>query len=108
LLFSDKSKIAMMQERDNKRIMWDFGLRKGRQFLAIAATLVLLLFLVLLHKHPDLIGEFSKDTIFAAQIVLIAAFIGFSALNWRCPSCKKYLGNDISRRICKHCGTQLR
>jgi hypothetical protein len=98
----------MMQERDNKRIMRDFGLRKGRQLLAIAATLVLLLFLVLLHKHPDLIGEFSKDTIFAAQIVLIAAFIGFSALNWRCPSCKKYLGNDINRRICKHCRIRLR
>jgi hypothetical protein len=108
LLFSDKSKIAMMQEGDNKRIMRDFGLRKGRQFLAIAATLVLLLFLVLLHKHPDLIGEFSKDTIFAAQIVLIAVFIGFSAFNWRCPSCKKYLGNDINKRICKHCGTRLR
>ncbi|MFH1671972.1 MAG: hypothetical protein ABIF87_00870 [Pseudomonadota bacterium] len=97
----------MMQERDNKRIMRDFGLRRGRQFLAIAATLVLLLFLVLLHKHPDLIGEFSKNTIFAAQIVLIAAFIGFSALNWRCPSCKKYLGNDINKRICKNCRTRL-
>ena len=83
-------------------------MRKSRQFLAIAVTLVLLLFLVLLHKHPDLIGEFSKDTIFAAQIVLIAAFIGFSAFNWRCPSCKKYLGNDINKRICKHCGTRLR
>ena len=98
----------MIQERDSKQVMRNFGLRKSRQFLAIAATLVLLIFLVLLYKHPDLIGEFSKNTIFAAQIVLIAAFIGFSALNWRCPSCKKYLGNDISRRICKHCGTRLR
>jgi hypothetical protein len=98
----------MMQERDNKRIMRDFGLRRGRQFLAIAATMVLLLLLVLLHKHPDLIGEFSRDTIFAGQIVLIAAFIGFSAFNWRCPSCKKYLGSNISRRICKNCGTRLR
>jgi len=98
----------MIQERDSKQVMRNFGLRKSRQFLAIAATLVLLLFLVLLYKHPDLIGEFSKNTIFAAQIVLIVAFISFSALNWRCPSCKKYLGNDISRRICKHCGTQLR
>jgi hypothetical protein len=42
------------------------------------------------------------------QIVLISAFIVFSAFNWRCPSCKKYLGNDISRRICKHCRTKLR
>jgi hypothetical protein len=97
-----------MQERDNKQIMRDFGLRHARQLLAIAATLFLLLFLAWLYKHPDLIGNFSKNTIFAAQIVLIAVFIGFSALNWRCPSCKKYLGNDIGRRICKHCGTRLR
>jgi hypothetical protein len=98
----------MMQKRDNKQIMRDFGLRKSRQLLAIAATLVLLLFLALLHKHPDLIGEFSKDTIVAAQIVLISAFIGFSALNWRCPLCKKYLGSNINKHICKHCGTRLR
>jgi hypothetical protein len=98
----------MVQERDNKRIMRDFGLRKSRQFLAIAATLFLLLFLALLYKRSDLFGEFSKDTIFAAQIVLIAAFIGFSAFNWRCPSCNKYLGSNINRRICKQCGTRLR
>lgn len=98
----------MMQKRDNKQIMRDFGLRQSRQFLAIAATLLLLLFLTLLYKRPDLFGEFSKNTIFAAQIVLIAAFIGFSAFNWRCPSCNKYLGSNINRRICKQCGTRLR
>ena len=98
----------MMQKRDNEQVMRDFGVRQARQFLAIAVMLVLLLFLVLLYKHPDLFGEFSKNTIFAAQIVLIAVFIGFSAFNWRCPSCKKYLGTDINRRICKQCGTRLR
>jgi len=97
-----------MQKRANKQIMQDFGLRLSRQFLAIAATLFLLLFLVLLYKRPDLFGEFSKNTIFAAQIMLIVAFIGFSAFNWRCPSCKKYLGTNINRRICKQCGTRLR
>jgi hypothetical protein len=106
LLFSGK--IAMMQKRDNKQIMRDFGLRQSRQFLAIAATLLLLLFLTLLYKRSDLFGEFSKNTIFAAQIVLIGAFIGFSAFNWRCPSCNKYLGSNINRRICKQCGTRLR
>jgi hypothetical protein len=97
-----------MQKKDNKQIMQDFGLRQSRQFLAIAATLFLLLFLALLYKRPDLFGEFSKDTIFAAQIMLIVAFIGFSAFNWRCPACKKYLGTNINRRICKQCGTRLR
>lgn len=97
-----------MQKIDNKQIMRDFRLRQSRQFLAIAATLLLLLFLSLLYKRSDIIGELSKNTIFAAQIVLIAAFIGFSAFNWRCPSCKKYLGKDINRRKCKQCGTILR
>jgi hypothetical protein len=108
LLFSGKREIAILQKRDNKQIMRDFGLRQSRQFLAIAVTLLLLLFLVFLYKHPDIFGEFSKNTIFAAQIVLIAAFIGFSAFNWRCPSCNKYLGSNINRRICKQCGTRLR
>jgi hypothetical protein len=87
--------------------MLDFKLRQSRQSLAIGVTLLLLLFLALLYKRPDLFGEFSKDTIVTIQILLIAAFIGFSAFNWRCPSCKKYLGNNIIRRICKHCGTRL-
>jgi hypothetical protein len=98
----------MMQKRDDKHIIRDFGLRQSRQFLAIAVTILLLLFLALLYRRPDIFGEFSKNIIFKAQIVLIAAFIGFSVFNWRCPSCKKYLGNNIIRRICKHCGSRLR
>jgi hypothetical protein len=96
-----------LQKRGNKQIMLDFKLRQSRQSLAIGVTLLLLLFLALLYKRPDLFGQFSKDIIVTTQILLIAAFIGFSAFNWRCPSCKKYLGNNIIRRICKHCGTRL-
>jgi hypothetical protein len=36
----------------------------------------------------------SKDTLVAAQLVVMSAFIGFTAMNWRCPSCNKYLGMD--------------
>jgi len=88
--------------------MQDFRLRRGRQLLAIASTLIPVLSLALLHRHPDLFGEFSKDAIFTAQVVVIAAFIGFSAFNWRCPSCKKYLGKDVNKVICKKCGTRFR
>lgn len=97
-----------MQKRDDEQIMREFGVRQNRQFLAIAVTLVLLLFLTLIYRRTDLFGELSKQTILAAQVVVIAAFIGFSAFNWRCPSCKKHLGTDISRRICRKCGTRLR
>jgi hypothetical protein len=95
-------------KRDNQQIMKDFQVRQNRQLLALAITLLLLLFFVLVYKHPDIFGEISKNTIFAAQILTIAAFIGFSAVNWRCPACNKYLGSDIHRRACRKCGTRLR
>ncbi|MBE0427275.1 MAG: hypothetical protein IBX72_11615 [Nitrospirae bacterium] len=97
----------MVKKRDNRQIMRDFRLRQTRQFLAIGVTLVLLLFFTLIYKRVDFFGEVSKNTIFAAQVVTIAAFIGFSSVNWRCPYCNKYLGSNIYRRICKRCGTRL-
>jgi len=96
-----------MQKRDNNQIMQDFRLRLNRQLLAMALTLFLLLFLVLIYKRIDIFGEFSKNNIIALQIILIGVFIGFSAINWRCPSCNKYLGGDINKRICKKCGIRL-
>jgi len=96
-----------MQKWDDKKINQEFRLRQGRQFLAISLTLLLVVFLTLLYKRPDLFGEFSKEIISITQIALIAAFIGFSAFNWRCPSCKRYLGNNIGRQRCRRCGTRL-
>ena len=96
------------KKKDNRQIMQVFRLRQTRQFLAIAVALVLLLFSTLIYKRVDLFGEVSKNTIFAAQAIIIAAFIGFSYVNWRCPSCDKYLGSNIHRHTCKHCGTRLR
>ncbi|MFA4918320.1 MAG: hypothetical protein WC581_03600 [Thermodesulfovibrionales bacterium] len=96
-----------MQKKENNQIMRDFRLRLNRQLLAMALTLFLLLFLVLVYKRTDIFGEFSKNNIIALQIILIGVFIGFSAINWRCPSCNKYLGGDINKRICKKCGIRL-
>jgi len=96
-----------MRKKDHKQIAKEFRVRQSRQLFAMAITLLLLIFLVLLYKRPDLFGEISKPSIFAGQVVLIAAFIGFSAVNWRCPACNKYLGTDINRRICRKCRTRL-
>lgn len=97
-----------MQKKDDKQAKQDFGVRQGRQILAVAIALFLVLFLAVIYKRPDRFGEFSKAAIFGLQVVIISAFIGFSALNWRCPSCKKYLGRDIHKRICRKCGARLR
>jgi uncharacterized membrane protein len=98
----------VMQKKDDEQIKRDFWLRQGRQLLAIAAALFLVLLMAVVHKRHDLFGEYSKNTLVAAQLVIIAAFIVFTAFNWRCPSCKKYLGKDIYKRACRHCKTRLR
>ena len=97
-----------MLKRDSRQIMQDFGVRRARQLLAIGVALCLVVFLAMLHKSQTVPGEFSKNTLFGVQVIVIAAFIGFSRVNWRCPSCNKYLGNDISRRMCRKCGSRLR
>jgi len=97
-----------MSKKDGRQIMQDFGIRRSRQLLAIGVALFLVLFLAILHKRPAILGEFSGNTLFEVQIIVIASFIGFTSFNWRCPSCNTFLGNDISRRMCRKCRSRLR
>ena len=97
-----------MSKKDGRQIMREFEARRGRQSFAIVAALFMVLFLAMLYNRPTVLGEFSKNTIFGAQVIVIAAFIGFSSVNWRCPSCNKYLGSDMNRRLCRKCGSRLR
>jgi heme A synthase len=102
------SRKKVMQEKDDKQIKREFWRRQGRQFLATAVALFLVLAAAVVYKRSDLFGDYSKDTIFAVQLVVILAFIGYTAFNWRCPACKKYLGSDIFKLTCRHCKTRLR
>jgi hypothetical protein len=97
-----------MEKKDAQTIMRDFAVRRTRQIIAIATALFLVLLVAVLYKLPNLLGAFSKDTLVAVQILTILALINFTAFNWQCPSCKKYLGGDMNRRVCKHCGVRLR
>jgi hypothetical protein len=95
------------QKKDPKQIMQEFHARQNRQFIAIAAALFAMLLCAVIYKRPDFIGEFSKSTLFGAEVVVIASYIVFTSVNWMCPSCGKYLGSDINRRVCKKCGARL-
>jgi hypothetical protein len=87
--------------------MRDFKSRQSKQFVAIGVALFLLLLSTLLYTRADIFGAISKNSILVSQVIVIAAFVGFSGLNWRCPSCGKYLGSDITRRSCKQCGVRF-
>jgi len=96
-----------MRKKDAQEIMKEFEVRKARQINAIALTLFFVLLCAILHRWPILYANFSKGALFGAQIAAIASFFGFSALNWRCPSCGKSLGGDIVKKMCKKCGVRL-
>jgi len=96
-----------MKQRDDKDIKREFRLRQTRQIIAMTVALFIVLLAVVLFKRPDLVGPVSRGTVFGMQAISIAAFLGFTSYNWRCPACGKYLGNDINRRQCRKCGVRL-
>ena len=96
-----------MNRDDDIRIAQEFRKRQNRQILAVAIALFLVLLAGVVHKRPDIFGSFSSSVLFGVQAVFIAAFIGFTAMNWRCPVCRNHLGGDINRRLCSKCGTRL-
>jgi hypothetical protein len=97
----------MAQKKDHNQIVQDFRLRRLRQIRAIAAAMLLIIFLAVIYNRPGPFGNLSKNTIFSLQVMVIAAFFGFTSVNWRCPSCNKYLGRNINKQGCRKCGTRL-
>jgi hypothetical protein len=96
-----------MQKKDEQYIKREFRQRQTRQIIAITVALFLILLAAVLYKRPDLAGAFSRSTLFGLQAITIAAFLGYTAYNWRCPSCDKHLGGNIHRARCGKCGARL-
>ena len=90
-----------------EQVRAEFTKRQGRQSVAIAAAMLLIIVFAVLYARPGWLGQNSKSTIFSAQIVVIAAFIGFTYHNWRCPACHRHLGGDLHRRMCGKCRVRL-
>ena len=90
-----------------EQIRAEFAKRQGRQSVAIAASLLLIVVFAILSARPGWLGANTRGTIFSAQVVVIVAFIGFSYQNWRCPACNRHLGGDLDRRVCGKCRARL-
>jgi len=97
-----------MEPQNEEGIKKEFAVRRTRQVVAVAAAIVLMIMTALLHRHPGIFGEVAKGTVLKVQVLIILLFVNFTAVNWRCPSCRKHLGSDIGRRSCRNCGVRLR
>lgn len=97
-----------MSVQDDNTLIQEFMRRKKRQVWAIVAAIFLLVALLWRHSHPGLVfGEISRDTVIIGEIIIITGFVIFSASNWRCPACRRYLGPDIGLKRCRKCGTRF-
>ena len=90
-----------------EQVRADFARRQGRQSVAIAAATLLIIVFALLYARPGWLGPNARGTIFSAQIVVIAGFVGFTYHNWRCPACNRHLGGDLHRQRCDKCRTRF-
>ena len=83
----------------------DFKRRKRNQW--IVAILMIPVFIVLI--YPQVTGKtevfgMDPDTITTWSLIPIILALVYSIYNWRCPSCKKYLGRRINHSSCPRCG----
>jgi len=96
-----------MAKHDDKKIILEYRGRQSRQIMAVAAAMFVMLLSAVLYKRPDFLGAFSGSSLVSVQIVTIAAFVVYTAYNWRCPACDKHLGSNIHRQRCGKCGARL-
>ncbi len=107
-IFSKKDMLSNMRDSNTEQIRREFRQRQSRQLRAIMVAVLIIVLLALVQKRSDLFGEIPAKMVSGLQVVVIGVFIGFTAFNWRCPACKKYLGPDIRRALCNKCGARLR
>jgi hypothetical protein len=85
----------------------EYKVMRQRQLIATFPMIpVMIVALFFEDKIPK--GSFVA-TIFMTGLLGYAVFcLIFSLFNWRCPSCKGYLGKTINPKHCQKCGIELR
>lgn len=98
-----------MKQIDIKK---EFQKRKKRQVIIAVSIIPIFVLLLYVKSFPDSI---IFELVDYKQVVLISGLmIGLtlisSYLNWRCPSCEKYIGRSLNpnHRHCSNCGAELR
>ena len=97
----------MESNRSNAEIIAEFKKKRTRQIMAVGPIILAFIGLLSVENNPTGIFGLAPSTILVAAFAVIISALVFSFLNWRCPSCNKYLGKAINPKFCSKCGTQL-
>ena len=97
----------MELNKSSEKIVAGFKKRRGRQIVAVAPAILAFLGLISVEGNPDGLFGLTPSMVLAVSFALIISVFIFSFLNWRCPSCSKYLGKAFNPKFCSKCGTQL-
>ncbi len=91
---------------DEYEIKSEFSKRKKYQFtVAIIAIIVICFSLYLKISGKD--DEANENGTGRLMLYIMIPAILFSFYNWRCPNCKKYLGQRLNVTFCARCGSKL-
>ncbi|HEX7832885.1 MAG TPA: hypothetical protein VF787_24745 [Thermoanaerobaculia bacterium] len=86
------------------QVIEEFRQRRKRQWI-MAFPAFTSIFLVLI--FADKPGRASLILTYTA-LALMLTYIVFSLINWRCPSCSRYLGKTLNPSFCAKCGARLK
>jgi hypothetical protein len=90
-----------------RAVKQEYARRKKRQLLVSFGVIIPAFALFVgsrefLQEHG--LDERTGGAIF---LILVLGVLAFSFWNWRCPSCRSYLGKAFRQRFCRSCGVQL-
>lgn len=91
------------------KIKEEFKRRKKRQ-LMLAIPLIPCIFMVVLmgDNEAQILESITNFQLLIGALVIIVIGLILSMINWRCPSCKSYLGKRMNPQFCSNCGVELR
>ncbi|MHB9020103.1 MAG: hypothetical protein ACYC3G_04550 [Minisyncoccota bacterium] len=96
-------------EGQKEKFKRDFAGKRRRQLLiAIPLIVAVVLIRLLKDKGDETFIGLPPTIIFPVSLIIVAAALIYSIINWRCPACNKYLGKHISPSYCSKCGVPLK
>ncbi len=98
----------MESSKSNYEVIADFQKKRTRQFVALAPVVLALIGLLSVEGKSGGLFGLSPGMTLGVSFTLIIGVLIFSLLNWRCPSCNRYLGKAFNPKFCSKCGVQLR